>query len=129
MQGSFVLGLGAFSPDALAGLQLSTEVYTRVTLYTQVLLCVGLVGLLFLILTPLNAARKCAHYYVSARHNPDRLLALAPMVCVFSLFVLGLTQNLMLDAHVFSLLFSLSAVSGAVVDTLKDSDNVILSRF
>lgn len=128
-QGSFLLGLGAFSPDALTALQLSAEAMPNVTLYTQLLLGLGVYGVLLVALIFVFTFQKSAHYYVSAPHNRHRLLALAPLVCTVALLLCGLTQNLLLTPHVFSLFFAFCSVSDAAVDTLRSDDTVILQRF
>ncbi len=128
-QGSFVFGIGAFSPDALTSLNLPESLSGNLTLYTQLLLAVGIVGVLLLALFLVFAFQKAADYYLSSAYNTSRLLVIAPIVAVCSLLLYGLTQNLMLDARSFSLLFSFCGISAASVNALASEDAVLLEHF
>lgn len=127
--GSFFLGLGAFSPDALAELNVSDTLFENLSFYTHLLLSVGVFGLLLLALFLLFGMQKASHYYLNASYNKHRLQTLSPVVCILTLLLLGLAQNLFSDARIMTLLFSLCAVSSASVDTLCAEDRVILQRF
>ena len=127
--GSFVFGIGAFCPESLSAFGLQGEVLQSLSLYTQLLLSVGLFGLFVFGVFFLFSFQKAMHFYAAATYNQNRLMALAPLIASLALLICGLRLDLMADARTFILLFSFAAISSATVDTLKNEDAVILNRF
>ena len=128
-QGSFLFGIGAFSPEALTALNLSDSLSGSLTFYSQFLLAVGIFGLLVFLLFLLFAMQKSTHYYLTSPYNPKRLFAIAPLFSILALLIIGLTRNLFADARAFSLIFVFAAALSSLTQTLSREDNVILDRF
>ncbi len=127
-QGAFSLGLGAFSPADLEALGISIPAES-LSFYSQLFLGVGIFGAILFFLTIFFAFQKSADYYVNATHNTARLLPVTPVFAILSLLLFGIAQNLLADARILTVMFSLVAVSSAATDTLSQEDSALLGRF
>lgn len=127
--GAFFTGIGAFSSEELAQLGCTGAAAEHLSFYTAFLLGLGLFGLLTFFFILLFSFQKSTEYYVSAPYNHARLLPVTPVFAVLSLLLLGFEQNFLPDARVFSLLFSLVAISSATTDILSREDSAMVDRF
>lgn len=84
--------------------------------YSQLLLTLGICGLCFLLLCVLFAAQKALDYYLNAPFAPRRLLAIAPLCALFSLFALGFAHGFLSDFSVFCPILILLALSRNAVN-------------
>lgn len=126
---AFLFGLGAFSPAALTELSLAENLVGNAALFSQLLLALGLVGMLLFLCILLFGAQKGLCYFLHNTHSRHRLFVLMPLCSMFALLVFSLAQNPLNDPKLFGLFFLFAALSHASTDLLHAQDAVIEARF
>lgn len=118
---AYLCGLGVFDTGTLLSFSALSTAGENLTLTTQILLSVGLVGLFLLVLFLLGITQKAFHVYLSLAREKKRLFVTAPLCSLLALLLLGVAQNIGADPRWFALLCLLCAFSKASGDALYPS--------